>query len=244
MIEIDVRGLREVQQAITGLSRQVPYMTSRALNNTAFKVRVEEQAEMRAVFDRPTPYVMRSVFVQKATPQNLSAQVGHTEQKGAMLNRWSQTLLPHIQGGSRMVKGTEARLRAKGILPSGWFVVPASGMPLNQYGNPKASEFSKLLSYLSAYTDERTERLNRSRTRSRATSQYFSVSPGSTLARRFKPGVYRKTGASGQVPVLIFRSRVQYRKRLDWEKVAERTVNREFEREMRVQVDRELERRR
>jgi hypothetical protein len=40
---------------------------AKAINDTAFEVRRKMQAEMAAVFDRPTPYILRSVTFKGAT---------------------------------------------------------------------------------------------------------------------------------------------------------------------------------
>ena len=80
MIRIDVRGMDSVQAALSHLATdQIPYATMTAINTVAFRVKNALQAEMRSVFDRPTPWLLKQVTVRKATKQSLTAVVGTLE---------------------------------------------------------------------------------------------------------------------------------------------------------------------
>ena len=62
MIKLDIRGLPEVRSALDNLAQeQIPFAMMVAINNTAFKVRAALQDEMKSVFDRPTPWLIRQV---------------------------------------------------------------------------------------------------------------------------------------------------------------------------------------
>ncbi|WP_156929235.1 hypothetical protein [Marichromatium purpuratum] len=241
-MDIKTSGLKAVQAAIKGLERQLPYMLSRSVNDAAFKVRAAEQDEMRQVFDRPTPYVLRSVYVQKGRAQQPSAQVGHVDAKRDALMRWSETVRPHVIGGRRAEKGTESRLSRMGIMPAGWRVVPGPAMPLNAYGNPKPSEYARILSFLRAYTG-RARRLNRSSTRPRARATFFAVEVGSPQARGIRPGIYKRDG-SGIHPMLYFVRGAEYRPQLNWVRVARKTVDDAFPAAFDRELTRELARQR
>lgn len=227
-----------VTRELGRVARNMSLNISKALNDAAFATRAAEQGEMRRVFDRPTPFVLNQVFVQKSTAKNLVAQVGHTDRQGASPTRWDRTLSPHIEGGDRRLKGSEQWLRAKGMLPAGWFAVPGSGMPLNAYGNPKPSEYSKLLSWVRAYSG-RASRINRGRRRnttSRAGAAYFPVYVGS----RIKAGIYKRASNGSVVPILFFVPSVSYSQRLPFRAVANRTINPEFDRAFRAYLAADL----
>jgi len=67
VINIDIRGLPEVQRMLRNLAEeQMPYAISSALNSTAFAIQRFEKQRMPTVFDRPTPLIQGAFRVEKA----------------------------------------------------------------------------------------------------------------------------------------------------------------------------------
>lgn len=135
--------------------RQLPFATANALTQTAKLVQVATVAEMRKVFDRPTPFTLGSTFVKPATKGNLVAQMllKNVNQKGAPPSVW---LEPNIEGGVRQFKRSELLMQRKqfkghDILPSGMMWVPGLGATLNRYGNMSAGQIGQILSALSGF---------------------------------------------------------------------------------------------
>lgn len=246
MIEIDVRGMRDVQRLFSGLAQeQIPYAQMIAINEVAFKVKRAEQDEMQRVFSSPIhPWILRQIAVRKASKQTLTAVIGTPEGLRDIRGNpsgfartssgvFERILSPHIEGGSRQAKAGERRLRTAGILPNGWFALPGKGATLDQYGNLSGQWWMMILSWLNAAQwsrqgamQNRAERVRNRRNRlERQGYDLFAVSPAH--ASRLYPGVYLRKG--GQIkPILIFVSSVSYQRRLDWFGVFDRTVRAEL----------------
>lgn len=232
MIRLEIQGMEDIRRRLESLTpAKQSGAIAAALNITAFAVRTAEQNEMRRVFDRPTPFVIKAVYVKKATSENLTAMVGPND--FLMADYWQNILSPQVYGGLRTYKSMERRLQYVGILPTGWYIVPGAAMPLNAYGNIKPSEIMKILSWLNALLQysqgamqNRNERIrNRRNQTERAGAAYFATSPIYNANAGLRAGVYLRTRTGQIKPMLIFVSRVQYKAILDWEGVARRTVN-------------------
>ena len=101
MIRFDIRtNLRQVTRELDEFARkQVPFATAQAINAVAMKVQAAEREEMRKVFDRPTPFTVNSVAVQKARKANPTATV-YIKAIAA------KYLEPYKDGGTQLPPGT------------------------------------------------------------------------------------------------------------------------------------------
>lgn len=258
MIRVDIRGLAEVQQLMRNLAtEQIPYATMITTNNLAFKVLYAEKAEMQSSFDRPTPFIQNSMWVEKATKTKLRAVVEASRDVGGTVggvrgNAWNRILQPHVEGVPRRWRSAEHRLRDAGLLPDGWFAVPARDAPLDQYGNLPGSWWMMILSWMNAAqwssqgaTQNRIEKVGkRKNVLERAGVSMFPVVPGRSANRHLQPGIYlnqRKGGFNVITPVLIFVNGVAYQQRLDWYGAAQRTVDQNFAAEATKAIERAIE---
>lgn len=265
MISVDVRGMDAVQAALRNLaSDQIPYAMMTAINTTAFKVKNALQAEMQSVFDRPTPWLIKQVAVAKATKQSLTAIVGTPEgikdvygnnagfSRTGSSGAFERYIAPHIEGGDRLPRNAETRLRKAGLLPQGWFAVPAPDAPLDSYGNLSGQWWMMLLSWLNAAqwssqgaSQNRAEKVSKRKNKlERQGVELFAATRTNPRTRHLKPGVYarqRKGGFSAIKPLLLFVSRVTYQARLDWNGVAQRTVEKEMPDAMAKAVQRAID---
>ena len=165
-----------VLRHIQGLAKQEQYAAGLAMRDTAFEIRRQMIATMREVFDRPTPFVLRSVrvrdykYYQELSAFTLSQGLGPGRTAGALetvidINPDSpgngpspeRILLAEVYGGTRHLKGAERQLQAAGLMPGGWFMLPTSRLladrsKVDQYGNVRGSFIQRLLSYLRSYT--------------------------------------------------------------------------------------------
>jgi len=237
---ININAKFDVKSALEQLAyakdKQLPFATSLAINNTAKIIKEREIHEMRDVFDRPSPYVLNSIFIKPSNKQNLTAKVGikDTGRKPA-----AKILLAEIDGGSRRLKGYEIALRAAGALPDGYYTVPGEAATIDQYGNIAPSQIRQILSffranrdvgYTSNSTDKTRAKLAKS-TKGRRGISYFSGRVGqSPLGIWMK--VYSNFGTAVR-PILIFVRDVNYRPIYDFDYVAklahEQNYNAEFE---------------
>jgi hypothetical protein len=177
-VGVDITGLAEYRRALADFSqRRLDAALATALTRTAVSARDELKRTMTQVFDRPTPWTLRGLWVMPATAQASLAGEG-VMPTGQMLgpdmpvtrlvrrghleaavyvkdpdvagggNALTNALLPQTQGGQRQAKRLEQALLARGILPAGYFVVPGQGARLDQYGNISRGQVNQILNQL------------------------------------------------------------------------------------------------
>lgn len=168
------KGLTIPREYIQALGKRLPQALGKAIRDTVFDVREGLYIEMEDVFDRPTPFIVPankkkpgrrgSLFVEydvkkftgRVYAKDLAPQV-----LGTSLNA-EQILLPNITGQEREHKRFEKALYRAGVLPRGYFAVPAKDMPRDKYGNIRRGQITQILSYLQANPDAAQNRTNRS----------------------------------------------------------------------------------
>jgi hypothetical protein len=107
------------------LPRGMPYVVSTMLTRLAGRGRDQVKAAMPTAFDRPTPFTVRGVYIQRATNQSLSAAVFVPESQLERGKATSEYLRPGVFGTtSRQQKRTEYLLSRAGYLPPGWVTTP------------------------------------------------------------------------------------------------------------------------
>lgn len=237
-VSVDVSGILRLKSAIEGKSKQVRFATMRALNAGAYAATQATAKEMARVFDRPTPWVMRSVRYRKATKSNLEAQVDFDFWGNKQGVTVSQVLHAEIHGGQRRHKRHEVALARAGILPAGMGIVPGSAARMDQYGNMSAGQIVQIMSWFQSFGEQGYaanmrdggKRLGRD---NRRTGQkgfaYFVLK-----MRRGKllPGIYQRFQfghGSAVKPVMIFVRMPSYKARLDFYGIAKREALKEFD---------------
>jgi len=238
MMTMEVKGLKLLKRHIDREARKLDYAMNQAANYLAKAIREEQKAEMRRVFDRPTPYTLNSLWIKYAKKGSPWAEVFIKDKSAAGKGTAAQDYLhPQIVGGGRKRKRFERALEWAGIMPPGYYAVPAAGARLDRYGNMSRGQIVQILSWFRAFgeqgyraniTDEGRRRRLRG-TRRRYGQGYFHVYPGREKNRHLHPGIYQKTRLAwgwAIKPVLLFVPRVGYRPRFDFYGIAERTYNR------------------
>ena len=239
MLSINITGLDAVKQALGQASSQVPFALAVAMNATVEKARAEVRKEMTVVFDRPTPWVLNSLRIKRATKANPEAELAFKD-KDSVTNSRSM-VLPHVAGGPRVFKAMEARLLAAGLMPSGYNAVPGGAAKLDAYGNMDRGQITQLLNVLGTYTEAGYNKAN-ARTVARLAkgnakkNQYgFTYWVNPVSGRRgghLQPGVYQRvqTGFGTSLkPILIFVRRAAYQSRLDFYGITQRVVTQHLE---------------
>lgn len=222
--------------------KQLPFAYSLAVNRTAKLVKPAEIDKMRAVFDRPTPYTLNSLYVKPGTKANPTAKVWlkYDTFKGTPAEKY---LLPQIDGGSRSHKRFERALQGVGVMPKGYYCIPGKFAQMDNYGNWSRGQIIKILSYFRAFpesgyranmTDAARRRLARGTKKKRG---YTFVAIGKRQGRR-RPGIYQIL-ADGKHwrPIALFVRRAAYSKRFPYFETAEHTIDREFPEQMRKAIE-------
>ena len=81
-LTVNTQGLHQAVARLQDLPRQLRFAAVLAITRTAKRVADAEVDEMRDVFDRPTPFTLRSVFVKGARPETPFAEVGIKNDSG------------------------------------------------------------------------------------------------------------------------------------------------------------------
>jgi hypothetical protein len=245
VISIRTQGFTELARELQDMSKQVNFASAVAVTRTAFLARQGIYREMEAVFDRPTPYTMRSLYSTRATPTSQQAEVSFKDFAGKG-TRAKQYLGPEVYGGPREAKRFEIALRNADVtsfeqrrMPSDKFALPSKYMRLDQYGNAPRGLITQILSRLRATSPDVTQRRSGSArsTRKRIREDYFVGRPGEG---RLPFGIYQRAtfGFGSSVrPVFLFGKQPIYRKRLRFFEVAEGIADQELTRQFSIAFD-------
>lgn len=202
MASVEIRGLDEFVRGLSEFeSSQLPFAMAKTLTDIAWIGKTNTVNEMQGVFDRPTTYTLNSLQVEKATKQKLTSKV-FVKSMGVK----PHYLIPQVTGGNRRFKSFEAALLGRGIMPSGYYVVPASFAEFDAFGNMKRSQIKEIFNLFGA--------------------KYFSIKPGSTSS--LKPGIYERFGGTRALPIVLFIRNTTYREKLDMQKIADKTYDENF----------------
>lgn len=224
MFRVQATGLADGLRELTDIERnQIPYASKVALNATAELIEEAIVAEMKTVFDRPTPYTLDALRIFYATKQKLEARVWiKNEADGAApATRW---LTPEVYGGQREQKRTEALLRARGILGEGQYVVPGRDAKLDGYGNLGRGQLQKILSGLGAQGDKLTNSTDSKRSIGNRKAFFVMRRAGKPIAIGQRTGKPRD-----QIRIaLAFVSRPGYARTLDFDGIAQRVADQQL----------------
>lgn len=214
--------------------RQIPFATSRAINEIAKKVQKQVQVELSENLDRPTPFVLRSIFVKYSTKGNLAAKVYLRNQPLAKNpSSLAEILEQQFAGGTRIRTRLESALTRAGYISSNEYIAPGAGAKKDQYGNMSRGQIQQVLSQLFASPLPEANRSSSTRSKlsvKRAGRIFWSR--GETLPR----GAWID-GAAGLRPLLLVISQPRYKKRIDMERIAKQVVDRDFDRTFKQEFD-------
>jgi hypothetical protein len=246
-VEIDSFGI-QLLRASHGRNRALESATIGALNLGVGKAHEAARAEMLRVFDRPTPWVLRSLRTKNARAGKLEATVGFDIWGNKQRVKASQSLWAEVYGGVRALKRHEVALQRIGVLPKGMAVVPGPGAKIDQYGNQSAGEINQILSWFGGFgeqgyranmTAKGRERLKRGSKRAQGIA-YFAIQP---QVGGLAPGIYRRTGSAFRSPVtsvMLFVPVPSYRIRFDFYKLTQKTAEKVFGEQFPVLLDRAI----
>ena len=241
MAEINVSvNVGDAIKRLGDIGRQIPFVASLAINRTGQKVKAKEEHEIRDVFDRPTPYIQRSIFLKPSNKSNLTATVGIKDQAGKGIPA-TKVLDAEIAGGPRKLKRFEVALRRVGALPNGYFIVPGAAAQIDQYGNIARKQITQILAFFKAFpeagykansTDKTRAKLKRG-SKKRIGVSYFVGRPNNGKSplgiwQVQHQGLFTGPGRPLR-PVFIFVPHVIYQPIFDFKFVAESTVKKEFD---------------
>ena len=215
------------------IDKQIPYATMLMLNSTAKIVKRNERQVMRNRLDRPKPFTLNSMLIDWAKKRQLVARVWFKD-VSVLENTAEKYLNPQVTGGPRNPKASEQMMRRKGMLGKNQFLVPGSAAKLDQYGNIRTAQMTRVLSGIRAYGEEgyiaNATRSRRSLRKGNSQRYFFGEIDGEKAIWERK----RSAFGDGIAPVLlVVDGAPRYKVRFPFFKVAENTFKAHSPREMR-----------
>ena len=202
-MQIDIRAdVKELTKSLNRIQRkQIPFATSKALNNVAFDVRKSLQDGLDVHLDRPTSYTKRGVQVEKSTKKNLVAKVGFRSRtfgrgKGAI--HQAEYMARQIKGGLRTPKGN--------AIP----VPIVKNLNLNRYGSIRRNKINQALGNQ---------------------EKFFSGKPKNAKGMGTGEGIWERYGGKRKpkIKMLIsWNNKTNYQARFPFKNIAIRSVRNNF----------------
>lgn len=219
--------------------KQIPFALANALTITAGQSKDALQLEIRDVFDKPTPWIQRSIRFSRTSkkgPFFVYVFLSEDNEKGIPPVK---ILRAHVRGGQRRQKRHERSMALGGLFgeEGDGYTRPASrtrGARLNQYGNLSGPKYQSILSRLKLLNTEGSDQnettRSKVRNKNKNRAEYY-VGEGDRwrgVWERYGPN----QGKRGKTilprkrrPVLIFIKKARYEDRFDIKFVVETTFN-------------------
>jgi hypothetical protein len=228
---INIKATTNIDEVISHLrsdvQRQIPYAMKETLNAVAKIAQTEVVDTMRRVFDRPTPFVLKSTYIRYASKINLSALVYIKDREIGKMRPLAETILQEFSGGTRVQKRLETWMVRAGLMSSHEYLVPAAGAEMDQYGNISRGQVQKILSQLNAGPDVTAYKSKSKRSMGKRGFTGYFWSRGGKLKR----GVwarYRFAHGGAVKPVMLVVNRAIYRKLIDMDKIGNQVMQEHF----------------
>lgn len=139
---------------LAAAARQMPFAISKGINDTAYAASTAVVNVMKTTLDRPNPYTLKAMRVDRSDKGNLVAYVGLRDDSPSKGTNYRDALGHLFTGGPRKIKKSEGALVRKGQFQGGkGFLGLGSGAPVDSYGNIPRSTIVQLMSYFSAFKE-------------------------------------------------------------------------------------------
>ena len=223
----------EVQRWMGSLvENQIPYFMLRSINDIAFATREAGIKRMSQVWDKPTTWALKTLWVDKAKDKaNISARVWLNDYGGQ-----ERVLTHHFTGGKREPRASESRWRRMGMMEKDQIWVPGPAAPLDQYGNVRSSFVVQIMSFFNSFADAGYDANMTTESRKKFLSSFetggetvsFFMIRGNNRSSNLKPGIYKRTSYQGWStiePVFLFVKEGMYRQAIDLEDMARKELD-------------------
>ena len=210
-MDVKIIGINDTIRVLKDIAgRDLPYIISRSINETAKVVKEAEITEMRRIFDRPTPFTLNSLYIYPSTKTRLRGEVNVKDQA-------AKYILPNVEGGPRTMKRSERYLAS--------FYVPGKGARVNSYGNISPGQVMQILSVLKRAPDRYQNITVQSKRRNKKARDYFAIY---TKKGRLLPGIYERM-KTGVKPIMMFIKEPKYKKLFRFYEIGKGVVALNFE---------------
>jgi len=209
-LTIDQKGLLRLTKQSRMIEKQLPFATSVALNETAFKAREALNGSTRQYFNQPVKFTQSAFLVQKSKKRDLVAYVYANNQQGRNRARY---LRYGIHGGPRVAKGFErffAGADKDGTLRPGTALIPTSLVKLTAAGNVSLATLRSISKGLST------------------TNKRGGFFVGTPKGGNRPPGIYRRSREQLFPYFIATTDRPDYTGRFNIESIGAKVIERRF----------------
>lgn len=191
-----IADIKKAQSYVIRAAKQAPFAASQAINDVAYASQGAVVGVMKATFDRPTPYALRGIVVDKSTKEKLTAWVKVSDKSASKGTPWTDILSHHFVGGSRVKKKSEQSLVRKGQFQGGkGYLGISSAAETDAYGNLPRSKIVMLMSFFNSFKENGYKANKTDRQRAK-------MAKGKRIVGPLQPSPYKKIGG-----VVYFMSR-------------------------------------
>ena len=209
-INVEVRGADAVKAHIAGLSKQVAYAASRALNATAQRVVDAMPVEIEKAIDRPVPFTKRGVAILGggARKDRLAVTVGFRRAQ-------AKYMAYQVEGGTRTPGAAGLKL--------------PSAINLNEFGNITKGVIARLVAV--ARKERKLSKVQSRRVYVSRNVDLFYGDPTDQGRRKFPRGIY-KAVQGRLIPLVVFPiTPARYKPIFDYPAKATEIVRKSWDRE-------------
>jgi len=206
-IGVQVNGLDTLIARMAGMSRQIPFATSKALNETGKRVAAAMPEEIERAIENPTAFTKKGVRVLRYANKNkLEVTVGFMAAQAKYMKY-------QVEGGVRDPGRAGLKLPA--------------AIQLNQYGNIPRGVIAQLIAV--ARKEQGLKRATSRKVQVSAKVELFYGDPQERGGKTWPRGIY-KIANGALIPLIIFPQTVaRYRPRFDFYGKANQVIEREWQ---------------
>jgi len=218
-MQVDTSDFDRKLRQLADLPNVISKVVRASLSDTVDDLHTRQTMEMKAVFNNPTPYVMRGL--KKRYP---GGKMGQGVNKAGTYFEFfpvgkspEDIVKPHVFGGSRSQKRSERKLNQIGYNVGGYTIM-GSDYPKNGSGDISGARYTQMLHQLGALSEMARQSMPKNRQKDRKGTSYYVIKRGGVPI-----AIGERTGSSTRI-MLVFARNVQYQKRYDYFGVGEKQV--------------------
>lgn len=145
-----------------------------ALSDTVDDLHTRQTLEMKRVFDRPSPYVLRGL--KKRYPGQVGVMKAGTGFEFFPVGKSPEDIVkPHVFGGDRSQKRSERRLAQQSLLMPAAKAIQGRNYPRGAGGDIIGARYSEMLAAMGAMSETARSNLPKSAQRNRKSVSFFAM---------------------------------------------------------------------
>ena len=205
-----------------------------ALSDTVDDLYTRQEMEMKTVFNKPSPYVLKGL--KKSYPggregQSSRARFGQGVLKaGTYFEYFGGTgspesiVKPHVFGGQRSHKASEKRLQQQMLSLRSQDTVQGRNYPRGSGGDINGARYSEMLAAMGALSETARGAMPKGKQKDRKGVSFFAMVPRGGKRGDAPMLIAERRGSDVKIMIVNTKRRTQYKKRYDYFGVGQKQV--------------------